>query len=112
MNPSVVNAISSTQAGGAVQVTPQLPGGVGRFYRHLVQAETTLTADGGASTPTAGTLTVRGRAPGAMGFQDLGTIDLTAPEPALFDGFFVEIEAESTGLDAAHTWTLIIVSGD
>lgn len=105
-------SISSTQAGGAAAVTVPARANRGRYYHHTVQAEVTLTATGAPATPTAGTLSVRGRLPGATGYQELGVIQLTAPEPAVFDGFYDSIEAVSTGFDADKTWTLNIVSGD
>jgi L-fucose isomerase-like protein len=110
--PSSELTLASTQAGGAVSgaIQPRFSGG--RRWRHLVQAEVTVTATGAPATPGAGTLSVRGLTPGAITFRELGVIVLTAPDPAVFEGFFEAIEAVSTGLDADTTWTLHIVSGD
>ena len=104
--------LTSTQAGGAVSVAIQPRFSGGRRWRHTLQAEVTLTADGTPATPAAGTLSVRGRVPGATGFRELGVIALTAPDPVIFEGFYAALEAVSTGLDADKTWTLNIVSGD
>lgn len=111
-NPAIAVVLTSTQAGGAVSGTIRVIPGGARYHHHTVQAEVTLTATGAPATATAGTLSVRGRLPGATGYQELGVIDLTAPEPAVFDGFYDSIEAVSTGFDADKTWTLNIVSGD
>lgn len=110
--PTSEITLTSTQAGGAVSaaIPPRFTGG--RYHHHTVQAEVTLTADGTPATAAAGTLSVRGRLPGAVGYQELGVIALTAPEPAVFDGFFESIEAVSTGLDVDKTWKLYVVSGD
>ena len=111
--PLQVLTLTSTQTGGAKSV------GIGPRYgkgavpwKYSIQAEVTLTSDGSPATASAGTLSVRGKMPGATGFSELGVIQLTAPEPAVFDGFFEAIEAVSTGFDADKTWTLNIVSGD
>ena len=111
-NPAIAVVLTSTQAGGAVSGTIRVIPGGARYHHHTVQAEVTLTATGAPATPADGTLSVRGKVPGATGYQKLGVIQLTAPEPAVFDGFFEAIEAVSTGFDADKTWTLNIVSGD
>jgi hypothetical protein len=45
-------------------------------------------------------------------FQELGGINLVAPEPAVFNGFYEQIQAVSTGFDAGKTWTLFISAGE
>ena len=110
--PAYGFSLTSTQAGGAksVALSPHFTGE--RWWRHSVQAWVTLTSNGNAATATAGTLSVRGKAPGAATFQELGVIALAALEPAIFEGFYEAIEAVSTGFDADKTWTLYTVHGD
>lgn len=110
--PTSEDVITSTQAGGAASAAINARYDGARYHHHTVQAEVTITATGAPATATAGTLSVRGRLPGATGYQELGVIALTAPEPAVFDGFYDSIEAVSTGFDADKTWTLNVVSGD
>lgn len=110
--PTQEYALTSTQAGGAVSTPVKARFSGGRHWRHALQAEVTLTATGAPATAAAGTLSVRGQLPGATGFTELGTIALTAPDPVIFEGFYVALEAASAGLDADKTWTLHIVSGD
>ena len=111
--PTYEFSLSSTQAGGAASaaVEPRFVVG-GRRWRHTLHAEVTITATGAPATPAAGTLSVRGKVPGATGFAELGVIALTATDPVIFEGFYTALEAVSTGLDADKTWTLNIVSGD
>ena len=105
-------ALSSTQAGGAVSAPPAPDYYGSRYYRHHIQAEVKTTSTGAPATATAGTLSVRGRAPGATTYQELGVITLAAPNPAVFDGYYDSIQAVSTGFDADKTWTLYIASGE
>lgn len=103
--------LSSTQAGGAVQgalsPSPYRPG-----YENSAQIEVTTTATGAPATATAGTLSVRGRLAGAATFVEIANESLVAaPIVATFEGFYVEIEAVSTGFDADKTWTLNLASG-
>jgi hypothetical protein len=104
--------LTGTQAGGAASAVVLPRSGGWRLWRHNVQAAVTLTSNGTPATATAGTLSVRGKAPGAATFQELGVIALGAPEPAIFEGFYEAIEAVSTGFDADKTWTLYTVHGD
>jgi hypothetical protein len=104
--------LTGTQAGGAASAVVLPRSGGWRLWRHNVQAEVTLTSNGTPATATAGTLSVRGKAPGAATFQELGTINLAAPEPAVFEGFYDSLQAVSTGFDADKTWTLYTVHGD
>ena len=104
-------ALTSTQAGGAASAVVLPRSGGFRLWRHNVQAEVTLTSNGAPATATAGTLSVRGKAPGATTFQEIGVIQLTAPIGAVFEGYYSEIQAVSTGLDADKTWTLRVISG-
>ena len=104
------HSMSSTQAGGAVQeiITPAGHSAVGL---HSVQVAVTSTATGLPAVAAAGTLSVQARIPGSTVFQELGVVTLSAPDPVVFDGFYTEIRAVSTGFDADKTWTLSIVSG-
>ena len=104
-------SLSGTQAGGAVSVPTQPAGGGWWLWRHGVQATVKTTSTGAPATATAGTLSVRGKSPSGA-FQELGVINLPAPNPVIFEGYYSEIEAVSTGFDADKTWTLNIVSGD
>lgn len=105
------NSLQSTQAGGADQVD-LYPSSTDRaLFNFLVQAEVVLTADGTGATATAGTLDVLGKGMGAATFQLLGTINLAAPEPRTFVGYYSELKAVSTGFDADKTWKLTIVNG-
>lgn len=111
--PLQVLALTSTQTGGAKSVSIGPRYGQGAVpWKYSIQAEVTLTSDGSPATASAGTLSVRGKMPGATGFQELGVITLTAPDPVIFEGFYDAIEAVSTGFDSDKTWTLNIVSGD
>ena len=115
MQTTYATSLTSTQAGGAVSAKTQPDGTSGGGWwqwRHSVQAAVTLTADGTPAVATAGTLSVRGKVPGGATFQELGTINLPAPNPVLFEGYYSEIQAVSTGFDADKTWTLNVVSGD
>ncbi len=104
--------LTGTQAGGAVSAAIDQRHSGGRHWRHHVQAAVTFTAGGTPATATAGTLSVRGRAAGATAYQELGTINLAAPEPAVFEGFYDSLQAVSTGFDSDKTWTLHTVHGD
>lgn len=103
--------LTGTQAGGAVSAVVLPRSGGWRLWRHSVQAEVTLTANGAPATATGGTLAVRGKAPGATTFQQIGVIALNALEGAMFEGYYSEIEAVSTGFDADKTWTLHVING-
>lgn len=103
--------MQGTQAAGAVSEAVIPLSGGWRFWRHQVQAEVVLTADGSIAVPTAGVLTVKGKLPGASTFQELGTLSLIAPDPTLFEGYYGALEAYSTSLDADKTWKLYVVSG-
>ena len=105
------HALTGTQAGGAASAKTAPQAGGFRLWRHIVQAEVTLTANGTPAVATAGTLSVRGKIPGGTAFQELGVINLPAPNPAIFEGYYSEIQAVSTGFDADKTWTINIVSG-
>ena len=108
-------SLTGTQAGGAVSAPTQPDGAaLGGWWqwRHSIQATVKNTSTGNPATATAGTLSVRGKIPGGATFQELGTINLPAPNPVLFEGYYSEIQAVSTGFDADKTWTLNIVSGD
>ena len=77
--PLQVLAITSTQAGGAKSVNIGPRYGQGAVpWKYSIQAEVTLTSDGSPATASAGTLSVRGKMPGAAGFTELGVISLTA----------------------------------
>jgi hypothetical protein len=103
--------LSSTQAGGAVAVIPAISTAFRASWYHTVQAVVTVTATGVVATPAAGTLSVRGKIAGAPTYQELGVINLVAPIPIIFEGFYDSLEAVSTGLDGDKTWTLYIVNG-
>lgn len=102
--------LSSTEAGGAAVVDRSAL----RYYPgwyHTVQAEVTDTATGDPAVAAGGTLSVRAKIRGAGTYQELGTINLAAPEPAIFEGYFIALEAVSTGFDADKTWTLYVSEG-
>ena len=102
------SSISSTQARGAVQKVTT-PAGHSAVGLHSVQVA--VTSAGLPAVAAAGTLSVQARIPGSTVFQELGVVTLSAPDPVVFDGFYTEIRAVSTGFDADKTWTLGIVSG-
>ena len=79
--------------------------------KYNIQAEVTNTATGAPAVATAGTLSVRGKVKGATQYQELGVVNLVAPNIAVFTAYLGDIEAESTGFDAGLTWTLHIVAG-
>ena len=109
---SLTGTLTGTQAGGAEVATVPSNYRNRTHWRHSLQVVVSVTATGAAATPTAGTLSVRGKVYGATAFQTLGTIALTAPDPVILEGLYDSLEVESTGLDADKTWTLHIVSGD
>lgn len=110
--PVVKYLLSSTQAGGAVAVSTDIDGFIARGHqRYSIQAEVTNTATGEPAVATAGTLSVRGRVKGATQYQELGVVNLVAPNIAVFTAYLGDIEAESIGFDADKTWKLHIVAG-
>jgi hypothetical protein len=111
MSEKVYQTIISTQTKGAASVIISSTY-INSVWHYSLQAEVTNTVTGIADTASAGTLSVRGKLNGASTFQELGTISLSAPDPVVFDGFYVGIEAVSTGFDADKTWKLHIVGGD
>ena len=108
---SIDFSLTGTQAGGAVSHSVAPVAGQ-RLWRHCAQAEITLTADGTQSAATSGTLSIRGRVPGAAAFQELGVISLTSPAPVIYEGYYEEIRGVSAAFDTDKTWTLYITSGD
>ena len=104
--------LTSTQAGGAVSTVVEPTASRAPHWNYHVHAQVTTTADGNPATATAGTLSVKARPFGASVFQELGVINLVAPEPAVFNGFYEQIQAVSTGFDADKTWTLFISAGE
>ena len=104
--------LASTQAGGAVQAAVDQRFSGGCFRHHQFQVEAVLTATGAPATPSAGTLSIRARAPGAEQFAEVASVAFTGTPALLFvQGFFDAIEAVSAGLDADKTWRLSVVSG-
>lgn len=94
-----------TQADGAVSV---LLGAFDRYLRHQVQVEV-------SATPSAGTLAVAVRSPGATGFVTLdGSFDLTGTERLKTFGpcFAAEIRFTPVGFDADKTYNVILTSGE
>ena len=104
------SSMSSTQAGGAVQDVAT-PAGHSAVWYHTLQVQITSTATGLPAVAAAGTLSVQAAAVGSTEFQELGVIDLAAPDPVVLEGFYTNFRAVSTGFDADKTWTLCIVSG-
>jgi len=93
-----------TQADGAFTV---LLGAYDSFCRHQVQVEV-------SATPSAGTLAVAIRSPGATNFVTLdGSFDLTGAELLKTFGpcFAAEIRFTPTSFDAAKTYNVIVTSG-
>ena len=107
-----LSKLTSTQAGGAVATVVEPTMSRAPHWNYFVHAQVTTTATGAPGTATAGTLSVKARPFGASVFQELGVINLVAPEPAVFNGFYEQIQAVSAGFDADKTWTLFISAGE
>jgi len=93
-----------TQADGAFTV---LLGASDKFCRHQVQVEV-------SATPSAGTLEVAIRSPGATNFVPLdGSFDLTGTEFLKTFGpcFAAEIRFTPASFDADKTYNVIVTSG-
>ena len=111
--PSKTTQLSGTQAGGAVtaEIPPRFTGG--RRYIHTLMAECVNTATGQLAGAAAGTLTVRARLEGMLGYQPVGEVmSLVAPQIYRLEGFYESIQAESAGLDTDKSWRLTITSGE
>ncbi len=77
------------------------------LYRHQMQVEV-------SATPSAGTLTVKVKTPGATTFQDIdaGVIDLTATlQPLELEARVSALEFTPAGFDADKTYSVIVASG-
>jgi len=103
---SLFNSVTSgkKQSDGAFTVLLQESD---RMCRHQVQVEL-------SATPSAGTLAVAVRSPGATGFVTLdGTFDLTGAELLKTFGpvFAAEIRFTPALLDADKTFNVIVTSG-
>jgi len=95
---SYERSLTGATSGDGAQEIPTLkaPSDAGsrRPCRHW---QVQLSVTGG---PTAGTLTVRGRTPGASEFVDMGgSLDMTGADTMLFEGVFEAIEVEPDSFD-------------
>lgn len=102
----VSEILTKTQADGAEAVS------IGSFdSSKLHQLQVSVSA-----TPTAGTLTVAIKTPGASDYAPLPwTIDLTAlatNSVFQFSGFAESIQVTPTGFDGDKTYSVIICTGD
>ena len=94
---------NKTQADGAQTVTLEE---ADRFREHQVQLEV-------SATPSAGSLTVAVRTPGASGFTDIGTIDMTDTDDYLqqFTGLAGAVRFTPSGFDADKTYSVFLAGG-
>jgi hypothetical protein len=98
------NETAKTQSDGAFSV---LLSASDHFCRHQVQVEV-------SATPSAGTLAVAVRSPGATDFATLdGSFDLTGTELLKTFGpcFAAEIRFTPASFDADKTYNVIVTSG-
>lgn len=90
------------QADGAQSISL---GADDRFRQHQIQVEV-------SATPSAGSLAVAVKTPGASAFQEIGAIDLTATlKPMQFSGLAAEIQLTPSGFDADKTYSVYVASG-
>lgn len=88
--------IDKTQAGGAQTVGLA---GYERAGRHQIQVDV-------SETPTAGTMTIEIKTPGASDYVEIGEIDLVnGPLAAVFDGHVDAIRLTPVLFDADKTYT-------
>ena len=102
----VSELLLKTQADGAQAVT------LGNFDSAKLHQIQVITS----ATPTAGTLTVGIKTPGASTYTDLSwSIDLTAlaaQSVFQFTGFAEAVQITPTGFDADKTYSVTICTGD
>jgi len=93
-----------SQADGAQTITLE---GADRFRKHQIQIVP-------SATPSAGTLAVAIKTPGASAFVTLpDSIDMTDTDQHVmqFDGWAAEIRFTPSSFDAAKTYSVYLVSG-
>lgn len=92
-----------TQADGAQTVSL---GVADRFLEHQIHLSV-------SATPTAGSLDVSIKTPGADGFVSIGSIDMTDSTKYLmqFKGFASEVRFTPSSFDADKTYTVNVCSG-
>jgi len=97
------SVVDKTQADGSQVITP-----ADRSARfHQLQLEV-------SGPPSAGTLAVGLKTPGANKYVEVGTIDMTDGEDYLqiFEGFAESIRLAPAGFDAGLTWSAYVYSTD
>lgn len=104
------------QADGAQTITfDQTLGEQLKYHQHQIQV-TVFNASDVATAPTAGSLTITVKSPGAEEFEsiDSGVIDLTSRDNWLqtLDGNALALQFTPTGLDADKTYSVAINSID
>jgi len=88
-----------TQADGAQTIDLA---GYERANKHQVQVDV-------SATPTAGTMDISIRTPGATGYVSLGTIDLVSgPLAVQFEGYADSIRLTPVSYDAAKTYNAAV----